>query len=156
MITSKDLEGLFQEPIQLELFEGVEDGTPKTPQQMVQEYHDTARLPSGVDISKEAGTDLISLRANLITEEFKEFIEEFVKNPGDIDAVATLKELADIVYTCYGCAVSFGWDLDMAVEKVHENNMGRMRQDDGSIHYREDGKVLKNPNYPKVTLEDCV
>ena len=28
--------------------------------------------------------------------------------------------------------------------------------DDGTIKYREDGKVMKNPNAPKINLEDLV
>jgi len=32
--------------------------------------------------------------------------------------------------------------------------MGRMFQDDGTIKRREDGKVIKNPLYPKVDLGD--
>jgi hypothetical protein len=49
-----------------------------------------------------------------------------------------------------------GWDLNEAVTRVHENNMERMTQDDGTIKRREDGKIIKNPNTPKVQLGDLV
>jgi len=54
----------------------------------------------------------------------------------------------------YGYALARGWDLDEAVTRVHENNMARMKQDDGTIKRREDGKIIKNPNTPKVNLKD--
>ena len=67
-----------------------------------------------------------------------------------------LKELADLVYVIYGYANARGFDLDEAVRRVHENNMGRMYQDDGTIWRRDDGKIIKNKNYPKVSLDDLV
>ena len=56
----------------------------------------------------------------------------------------------------YGYANTRGWDLDEAVRRVHDNNMGRMYQPDGTIKRREDGKIIKNKDYPKVKLEDLV
>lgn len=67
-----------------------------------------------------------------------------------------LKELADLVYVIYGYALSRDWDLDHALFRVHCNNVGRMTQPDGTIKRRDDGKVIKNPDYPKVNLEDLV
>jgi hypothetical protein len=49
-----------------------------------------------------------------------------------------------------------GYNLDKAVERVHENNMGRMYQPDGTILRRDDGKVMKNKDFPKVDLVDLV
>jgi predicted HAD superfamily Cof-like phosphohydrolase len=67
-----------------------------------------------------------------------------------------LKELADLVYVIYGYAYAKGWNLDEALKRVHENNVARMTQDDGTIKRREDGKIIKNPNTPKVKLHDLV
>lgn len=67
-----------------------------------------------------------------------------------------LKELADLVYVIYGYAISNGWDLDEAIRRVHNNNMGRMTQPDGTIRRRLDGKIEKNPHYPKVDLSDLL
>ena len=67
-----------------------------------------------------------------------------------------LKELADLVYVIYGYAISNGWDLDEAIRRVHNNNMGRMTQPDGTIRRRMDGKIEKNPHYPKVDLSDLL
>ena len=94
---------------------------------------------------------------DLITEEFKEFLEaegmlfrkapEFTQN--------CLKELADLVYVCYQYAANMQWDLDEAMHRVHESNMSKL-DEDGKPIYREDGKVLKGPNYKPPNLEDLV
>jgi len=69
---------------------------------------------------------------------------------------AELKELADLVYVIYGYASVMGWDLDEAIRRVHKNNLDRCIQDDGTVKYREDGKVMKRPDAPKVDLSDLV
>ena len=94
---------------------------------------------------------------NLIVEEFKEFLEAegllFRKNL-DIEAEA-LKELADLVYVCYQFAENQGWFLDEALDRVHKSNMSKL-DEDGNPIYREDGKVLKGPNYKPPTLTDLL
>ena len=94
---------------------------------------------------------------NLIVEEFKEFLEAegalFRENP-TIKAEA-LKELADLVYVCYQYAANMSWDLDEAMHRVHESNMSKL-DEDGKPIYRDDGKVLKGPNYKPPNLEDLV
>jgi len=94
---------------------------------------------------------------NLITEEFKEFLEAdgmlFRQSP-EFPANC-LKELADLVYVCYQYAENMGWDLDEAMHRVHESNMSKL-DDDGKPIFREDGKVLKGPNYKPPNLEDLV
>tara|TARA_R100000008_G_C3533007_1_gene140342 strand:- start:3 stop:443 length:441 start_codon:yes stop_codon:yes gene_type:complete len=94
---------------------------------------------------------------NLITEEFKEFLEadgmlfrSAPQFPQDC-----LKELADLVYVCYQYAANMGWDLDEAMHRVHTSNMSKLG-DDGKPVTREDGKVLKGPNYKPPNLEDLV
>lgn len=114
-----------------------------TPLEMVKKFAITAKQKPNPSMS-----------AYLIKEEFLEWMEEH-KSPSKPDR-DELKELADLVYVVYGYANSMGWDLDEAVRRVHDNNMGRMYQDDGTIQWRDDGKVLKNKNYPKVSLDDLV
>jgi predicted HAD superfamily Cof-like phosphohydrolase len=94
------------------------------------------------------------LYCKLIDEEHHEWQAEAVfevDKPHD-----ELKELADLVYVIYGYAYAKGWNLDEALKRVHENNVARMTQDDGTIKRREDGKIIKNPNTPKVKLHDLV
>ena len=94
---------------------------------------------------------------NLIVEEFKEFIEAegmlFRNNP-QFPSEA-LKELADLVYVCYQYAENMGWFLDEALDRVHQSNMSKLGEDGRPI-YREDGKVLKGPNYEPPTLTDLI
>ena len=94
---------------------------------------------------------------NLITEEFKEFLEAdgmlFRNNPEFPQNC--LKELSDLVYVCYQYAANMGWDLDEAMFRVHQSNMSKL-DENGKPIYREDGKVLKGPNYKPPNLEDLV
>ena len=69
--------------------------------------------------------------------------------------VECLKELADLVYVCYQYAANMKWDLDEAMYRVHESNMSKL-DDHGNPILREDGKVLKGPNYSPPNLEDLV
>ena len=94
---------------------------------------------------------------NLIVEEFKEFIEAegmlFRNNP-QFPSEA-LKELADLVYVCYQYAENMGWFLDEALDRVHVSNMSKLGKD-GKPIYRDDGKVLKGPDYEPPTLMDLI
>ena len=98
-----------------------------------------------------------SYQKNLIVEEFKEFLEAegmlFRDNP--IFPAEALKELADLVYVAYQYAINMGWDLDEALNRVHLSNMSKL-DNDGNPIYRDDGKVLKGPNYKPPTLTDLV
>lgn len=131
-----------------------------TPLDMVREYHQTAGIAIDVDYSKGDTSDLFRLRGKLINEECEEAMLQFDEGAEfgseDVDVENLLKELADIVYVAYGAAATFGWDLDEAFRRVHQNNMGRMYQEDGTIKRREDGKIIRNKNYPTVNLSDLV
>lgn len=105
------------------------------------------------------------LYATLVDEEYDEWgfeynlsrSGEYRKHYGQAYSPADeLKELADLVYVIYGYANSKGWDLDEAIRRVHTNNVGRCVQPDGTVKRREDGKILKNKDHPKVNLEDLV
>ena len=94
---------------------------------------------------------------NLITEEFKEFLDaEAMLYRSNLQfPQECLKELADLVYVCYQYAANMNWDLDEAMHRVHESNMSKLDQD-GKPIYREDGKVLKGPNYQPPDLSDLI
>ena len=96
-------------------------------------------------------------QTNLIVEEFKEFLEAeshlYRDNP-TVESEA-LKELADLVYVCYQYAENMNWFLDEALNRVHESNMSKLGED-GKPIYREDGKVLKGPNYKPPDLSDLL
>jgi predicted HAD superfamily Cof-like phosphohydrolase len=107
--------------------------------EMVQEFSEV--------LSQEPNTKLYT---ELVIEEFDEWGAEGSYTQED------LKELADLVYVVYGYALSCGYDLDEAIRRVHANNLGRCIQPDGTILRRDDGKIIKNKDYPKVNLEDLV
>ena len=101
--------------------------------------------------------DKRTYQKNLIVEEFKEFLE------ADNDLwhqhpqyqADCLKELADLVYVAYQYAQNMGWFLDEALDRVHKSNMSKL-DNDGHPIYREDGKVLKGPNYEPPILTDLI
>ena len=98
-----------------------------------------------------------SYQKKLIVEEFKEFLESdgFLFRHGQNVQEECLKELADLVYVCYQYAENMGWLLDEAMNRVHESNMSKLGED-GKPIYREDGKVLKGPNYKPPDLSDLL
>ena len=88
----------------------------------------------------------------LIAEEFQEFDWATAKGEPEWDQ---LKELADLVYVCYQYAANEEWDLDEAMRRVHRSNMSKL-DEYGNPIYRDDGKVMKGPNYAPPNLEDLV
>ena len=46
-------------------------------------------------------------------------------------------------------------NLDEAKNRVHESNMSKL-DEDGKPIYRDEGKVLKGPNYKPPDLSDLV
>ena len=108
-------------------------------------------------IPNSKGVTARSRQRNLIVEELKEFLDAeqmlFRSNPQF--SHNCLKELADLVYVCYQYAANMDWDLDEALHRVHESNMSKL-DENGNPIYREDGKVLKGPNYKPPNLAALV
>ena len=82
------------------------------------------------------------LRLKLILEEYEE-LEDAVTE-GHLVGIADA--LTDILYVTYGAGAAYGIDLDKCFEEVHNSNMSKLGED-GKPIYREDGKVMKGPNY---------
>jgi len=103
--------------------------------------------------------DVLRTQLILILEEVEELVESHhlaVVNLTNLRAREhTLKELADVVYVAYQYAAAAGWDLDEALDRVHKSNLSKLDDDLKPIK-REDGKVIKGPNYKKPTLIDLV
>ena len=119
--------------------------------EQAKEFRTKYQLKSSADRSTR------SCQKNLIVEEFKEFLEAegMLFRHGRNAQEETLKELADLVYVCYQYAENMGWFLDEALDRVHKSNMSKLGEDGNPI-YREDGKVLKGPNYKLPTLTDLI
>ena len=119
--------------------------------EQAKEFRTKYNLKSGTNLKQR------TYQKNLIVEELKEFLEaegELWHNNPTYPSEA-LKELADLVYVCYQYAENMGWFLDEALDRVHVSNMSKLGED-GLPVYREDGKVLKGPNYQPPTLTDLI
>ena len=110
---------------------------------------------SKYNLTSDATRPVRAYQKDLIVEEFKEFLEAegMLFRHGRNAKEECLKELADLVYVCYQYAENMGWFLDEALDRVHQSNMSKLGED-GKPIYREDGKVLKGPNYKPPNLED--
>lgn len=89
------------------------------------------------------------LRMKLIFEEYKELCEGM----RDGNYVKILDGLCDLLYVVYGTAHEFGLGpvLKEAFREVHRSNMSKLGAD-GKPVMREDGKVLKGPNFTPPDL----
>jgi len=107
----------------------------------------------------------VILGMNLIEEEFMELTEaaeSLIKAhyaPKDCDHNLIrehfVKELADLAFVVFWLAAGMGINLDEAIREVWASNMSKLGED-GKPIYREDGKVLKGPNYRMPDLSQVV
>lgn len=106
---------------------------------------------------------LLELRSKLIAEESKEVRDAFAdymihlhypvgKSTAELKAYLA-KELADLLYVTFGAFDALGMNAAVVFNRVHRSNMSKLGED-GKPIYREDGKVLKGPNYQPPFLED--
>ena len=133
------------------------NGTPQTSRwfDQVKAFTEAMGQPVGEDIIKEG--ELLKMRTELIREETQEATLETLwvdalGNP-QINKADLTKELADLIYVTIGFAVTFGLPLCEVFERVHQSNMSKLGED-GKPIYREDGKVMKGPNYQPPKLDD--
>ena len=96
-------------------------------------------------------SNIRALRYELIREEVEELHEAMAKQ----DLLAIADALTDILYVTYGAGHALGIDLDACFDEVSKSNMSKLGID-GKPIYREDGKVLKGPNYFAPDLEKFV
>jgi NTP pyrophosphatase (non-canonical NTP hydrolase) len=100
---------------------------------------------------------VLNMQERLIEEEYKEFVEayeEWLESPTFVNRMHLLKELADLVFVCFQFAAAAGWDLCTALTRIFQSNMTKLVN--GKPLRREDGKVLKGPNYKLPDLSDLV
>lgn len=119
----------------------------KTAFELVQEFHEIYKAP----IAKTVGfltKERQKMRLGLIDEERIELQEAL--DAGDIVEVADA--LGDMIYVINGLAIEMGIPLDAVVREIHRSNMSKLGLD-GQPIYREDGKVLKGPNYFKPDIK---
>ena len=95
--------------------------------------------------------ELAKLRLELIREE----VEELNVGIEGMDIVEIADALTDILYVVYGAGHAFGIDLDTCYTEVHRSNMSKLGED-GKPIYRDDGKVMKGPDYFSPNLKDIL
>jgi predicted HAD superfamily Cof-like phosphohydrolase len=88
------------------------------------------------------------LRKRLIEEEYEEFRESYERG----DLVNAFKELADLIYVVAGTGAAMGGDLDAVFDAVQESNMSKLGRDGKPVR-REDGKILKGPDYKEPDVK---
>lgn len=95
------------------------------------------------------------LRHKLIQEEVGELLDASMSSQG------TLVDVADAITDCFyiliGTALEYGIadKLPALFDEVHSSNMSKLDKN-GKPLYREDGKVMKGPNYKKPNLKDII
>jgi predicted HAD superfamily Cof-like phosphohydrolase len=127
--------------------DGLVTDAPFDPTAALRESHGAWRLESNDHPTLEVPDAVKQIRCALIEEEAAEFraaVEE-----GDLVEVADA--IADLLYVVYGAALTFGVPADEVFSEVHRSNMTKLGAD-GLPIYREDGKVLKGPNYSPPDL----
>jgi NTP pyrophosphatase (non-canonical NTP hydrolase) len=108
----------------------------------------------------------LTMQLSLIEEEgneFKEALDAWVSasnSSTDEEALyafkeQVIKELSDLAFVCEQMAAFLGVDLEAAMCRVFKSNMSKL-DENGKPVYREDGKVLKGPNYQPPDLSDLV
>ena len=99
-----------------------------------------------VNISEQT----VLLRHNLMKEENEEYLEA-ARNK---DLVEVADALGDMLYILCGTILSHGnqHKITEVFNEIQRSNMSKLGAD-GKPIYREDGKVLKGPNYFKPNIE---
>jgi len=126
-------------------------------EEQVKEFHELMEMT----INSPYTPELLALRQKLINEEVSELnveIDALIKELEQTGAVnkqiklQMFKELADLQYVLSGMVVALGVPMEEVFNRVHQSNLSKLVN--GKPLKREDGKVLKGPNYKKPDLSD--
>ena len=102
----------------------------------------------GLGVNNTPTTDIdestMNLRFSLMDEENKEYLEAIKNN----DIIEVADALGDMLYILCGTIITHGMQhvIDQVFEEIQSSNMSKLGSD-GKPIFREDGKVLKGPNY---------
>ena len=116
----------------------------------VKEFHKAFKLDYLDKPKADLGTDKNKLRFNLMKEENEEYFEAANNN----DMVEVADALGDMLYILCGTIIEHGMQhkIDEIFSEIQNSNMSKLGADGNPI-YREDGKVLKGPNYFKPNIK---
>ena len=112
----------------------------------VKDFHDTFGLNYNDSPTVDLGKKIIELRFNLMKEENEEYIEAARNN----DIIEIADALGDMLYILCGTIIEHGMSdiIEDVFDEIQKSNMRKLGAD-GKPIYREDGKVMKGPNYFK-------
>lgn len=113
-------------------------------------FHNSFGLGVSETIQADLGEHKNKLRFNLMDEENKEYFVAAQSN----DLVEVADALGDMLYILCGTILEHGMQhkIEEVFEEIQRSNMSKLGAD-GKPIYREDGKVLKGPNYFKPNIE---
>ncbi|WP_396196395.1 hypothetical protein [Flavobacterium sp.] len=109
-------------------------------------FHETYGLGVSNEMKADLGKHKNELRFNLMKEENEEYLEAVENN----DIVEIADALGDMLYILCGTILEHGLQhkIEEVFDEIQRSNMSKLGAD-GKPIYREDGKVMKGPNYFK-------
>ena len=112
----------------------------------VKDFHDTFGLSYNDSPTVSLEKKIIELRYNLMKEENEEYIQAARKN----DIIEVADALGDMLYILCGTIIEHGMSdiIEDVFDEIQKSNMSKLGAD-GKPIYRDDGKVMKGPNYFK-------
>jgi predicted HAD superfamily Cof-like phosphohydrolase len=119
----------------------------------VTEFHTAFKLNMNSTPIAHIGGDRNLLRFNLMQEENEEYLEAANNN----DLVEVADALGDMLYILCGTIIEHGMQdkIETVFNEIQRSNMSKLGED-GKPIYREDGKVLKGPNYFKPNISEIL
>lgn len=119
----------------------------------VKAFHTAFKIGHRETPKASLGIDKNMLRYKLMREENEEYLE--AANNDDLVEVADA--LGDMLYILCGTIIEHGLQhkIEEVFEEIQRSNMSKLGEN-GEPIYREDGKVLKGPNYFKPNIEDIL
>lgn len=112
----------------------------------VKEFHTAFGIGHSENPRADLGETKNILRFNLMKEENEEYLEAVQNN----DLIEIADALGDMMYILCGTIIEHGLQhkIEEVFDEIQRSNMSKLGQD-GKPIYREDGKVMKGPNYFK-------
>ncbi len=115
----------------------------------VEKFHETYQLLSNHSPTVAIPEAIKTLRYELMKEENEEYKEAVDNN----DMMEVADALGDMLYILCGTIITHGMQhkISEVFEEIQRSNMSKLGLD-GKPIYREDGKVMKGPNYFKPDI----
>ena len=112
----------------------------------VKEFHTSFKIGYSEEMKGSLGENKNLLRYNLMKEENEEYLEAAQND----DIVEIADALGDMLYILCGTIIEHGLQdkIEEVFNEIQRSNMSKLGED-GKPIYREDGKVMKGPNYFK-------